>query len=58
MTPSQYINSLRDTLAALSITDLRSVEEALFEARLHGRTVFIAGNGGSASTASHMANDR
>lgn len=57
MTPSQYINSLRDTLAALSITDLRSAEEALFEAWLHRRTVFIAGNGGSASTASHMAND-
>jgi D-sedoheptulose 7-phosphate isomerase len=57
VTPSQYISSLRDTLAALPVTDLRPVEEALFEAWLHGRTVFIAGNGGSASTASHMAND-
>ena len=37
--------------------DLRSVEGALFDAWLHGQTIFIAGNGGSASTASHMAND-
>jgi D-sedoheptulose 7-phosphate isomerase len=57
MTPSQYIDSLRDTLAAVSIPDLRDVEDALFEAWLHSRTVFIAGNGGSASTASHWAND-
>lgn len=57
MTPSQYINSLRDTLGALSTPDLRGIEEALFDAWLNGRTIFIAGNGGSASTASHMAND-
>jgi len=57
VTPSQYINSLRDTLAALSIPDLRGIEEALFDAWFRGQTIFIAGNGGSASTASHMAND-
>ena len=57
MTPSQYINSLRDTLAAVSVSDLRGVEDALFEAWFHGRTIFIVGNGGSAATASHWAND-
>jgi D-sedoheptulose 7-phosphate isomerase len=57
MTPSQYIDSLRDTLAAVAIADLRGVEDALFEAWLRSRTVFITGNGGSASTASHWAND-
>lgn len=57
MTPSQYISSLRDSLAAVSIADLRGVEEVLFEAWRQGRTIFIAGNGGSAATASHWTND-
>jgi D-sedoheptulose 7-phosphate isomerase len=57
VTPSQYIDSLRDILGALSGADLEGVETALYEAWRHGRTVFIAGNGGSAATASHLAND-
>ena len=44
-------------MAEVSIEDLRDIEEALFEAWLHGRTIFIAGNGGSAATASHWTND-
>jgi D-sedoheptulose 7-phosphate isomerase len=57
MTPSQYIDSLRDALGAVSLADLRGVEEVLFDAWSGGRAIFIAGNGGSAATASHMAND-
>ena len=33
------------------------MEEVFFEAWLHDRTIFIAGNGGSAATASHWTND-
>jgi D-sedoheptulose 7-phosphate isomerase len=44
-------------MAAVSIPDLRGVEDALFDAWRHGRTIFIAGNGGSAATASHWTND-
>jgi len=33
------------------------VEALLLRARAEGRTIFILGNGGSAATASHLAND-
>jgi len=57
MEPSRYIDSLADALSRLSGEDLARVEEVLFQAWRQGRTIFIAGNGGSSSTASHMAND-
>ncbi len=57
MTPSSYIDSLREALGALPTRDIARAEQALFRAWLEGRTIFIAGNGGSASTASHLAND-
>lgn len=48
------------SLSALAAVDLASVEMLVMEllrTRRAGATVFIAGNGGSASTASHMATD-
>ncbi len=54
---SQYIASLQHVLEHLRGEDIASVKTALLEAWRHGRTIFIAGNGGSSSTASHMAND-
>ena len=49
-----------ECVAALESVDLdavQSVVEALLKAREIGGTVFVAGNGGSAATASHMATD-
>ena len=49
-----------ECIAALNAVDLdavAAVADALLAARGAGRTVFIAGNGGSAATASHMATD-
>jgi D-sedoheptulose 7-phosphate isomerase len=57
VTLSQYISAVQATLAAVPLEDLRGVENVLFDAWRDGRTIFIAGNGGSASTASHMATD-
>ena len=57
MNASQYIASLQPVLADLAAADFRQVEAILLRARDEGRTVFIIGNGGSAATASHMAND-
>ncbi len=57
MNASQYIASLQPVLADLAGVDFRQVEAILLNAREEGRTVFIIGNGGSAATASHMAND-
>jgi D-sedoheptulose 7-phosphate isomerase len=54
---SQYIASLQPVLGDLAAVDFRQVEAILLRAREEGRTVFIIGNGGSAATASHMAND-
>lgn len=47
-------------LGAIGKIDLKSVETAIEwfrEAREHGRTIFVAGNGGSAATASHLVCD-
>lgn len=57
MNASQYITSLQPVLEKLAEEDLNQVESILLRAREEGRTIFIAGNGGSAATASHMAND-
>lgn len=49
-----------DTIAAvdrLPLGQVRRVVELLSEARSLGRQIFICGNGGSAATASHFAND-
>ncbi len=47
-------------LEAIETVDLSAVGQAielLTDARDHGRTIFVCGNGGSASTASHFACD-
>ena len=54
---SKYIFDLQQTLDRLSRERIREAITALHEARLHNRQVFIFGNGGSASTASHFACD-
>lgn len=57
MNYSAYIDSLAAALHAIPpnlIEDARTRLEKAFE---EGRTIFVAGNGGSAATASHMACD-
>jgi len=53
----QYLQSLHDTLDHLPIADIETVIDILYDARLSGQQVFIMGNGGSASTASHFVCD-
>ena len=52
-----YIDKLEQGLRAIDPAAIVEVVEALERARLEQRTLFIIGNGGSAATASHMAND-
>ena len=55
--PAQY---RADLLTAIDSIDLEKVGQAiaiLAEARDQDRTIFVCGNGGSASTASHFATD-
>ncbi len=52
-----YLRETQRVLAEMPNVAIIQVVGHLFEAWKHGRQVFIFGNGGSASTASHMAND-
>jgi D-sedoheptulose 7-phosphate isomerase len=54
---SGYFQQLAALLARLDVDGIGAFIAVLEKARLAGQTVFIIGNGGSAATASHMAND-
>jgi D-sedoheptulose 7-phosphate isomerase len=53
----KYISDLKQTLEVLPLENIDQVITTLHEARMRGRQIFIMGNGGSASTASHMVCD-
>lgn len=52
-----YLKYLAKLLAEIDTDSVAAFIEELEMAREHQNTVFIVGNGGSAATASHMAND-
>ena len=52
-----YIDGLCALLQRLPVDDIQRVIELLLHACTSGHAVYIMGNGGSAATASHMAND-
>jgi D-sedoheptulose 7-phosphate isomerase len=54
---ADYLSSLQQTMNELPKENIVSVIELLQAARLNGRQVFIMGNGGSASTATHFVCD-
>jgi len=53
----KFLAEFADIASRLSEADINSVIDILFEAWTKGRKIFIIGNGGSASTASHFACD-
>ena len=53
----QYLASVQVAIAGLDRNAIVRVAELLFDVRSRGNQVFIAGNGGSSATASHMAAD-
>jgi len=55
--PSEYINEMQQVLAGTPERSIERTIELLFDAWKKRNQIFIIGNGGSASTASHMAND-
>ncbi len=52
-----YIDYLSDCLAGVDTSEIGKFAELLLKARENGAAVFFIGNGGSAATASHFAND-
>jgi len=54
---TNYITVLQQTIDQLPKQEIVKVIDLLYSARFSGRQVFIMGNGGSASTASHFVCD-
>jgi D-sedoheptulose 7-phosphate isomerase len=52
-----YLRRLTAVLGALDLEEIACAAEAMWRAREEGRRIFFLGNGGSAATASHFAND-
>jgi D-sedoheptulose 7-phosphate isomerase len=53
----RYRDELLSALNTINPDQVSQAIEILAEARDHGRRIFVCGNGGSASTASHFATD-
>lgn len=53
----RYVADLSDALAEIDVAALGGVAQSIVDAIRGGNTVYIAGNGGSAAAASHMASD-
>jgi D-sedoheptulose 7-phosphate isomerase len=54
---ARYLRDFERVLAAVDVDAVARVVAQLAAARDNQRTIYIAGNGGSAATASHWAND-
>lgn len=53
----QYQNEVLRAIASVDLTKVNMAIEWFHEVRLQGGTIFVAGNGGSAATASHFVCD-
>ena len=54
---NRYVNNLSILLSKLDCDRVKEVADLFLSTREKGGTIFFAGNGGSASTASHFAQD-
>jgi D-sedoheptulose 7-phosphate isomerase len=52
-----YIDRLKNVVDAFDLTTLDKMVQAILDAYQHNANIFIMGNGGSGSTASHLACD-
>ena len=55
--PQLYKNELLHAIESIDLEKVGRAIEILSQARADGRRIFVCGNGGSASTASHFATD-
>lgn len=53
----KYLNQISQALNQINVEEIQKIANILIDAYNNNKTVFIMGNGGSASTASHMACD-
>jgi D-sedoheptulose 7-phosphate isomerase len=57
LTLPAYLDRLNSEVSRLNQAEIQKWADLIYEAWQNGRFVFIIGNGGSATTASHMAED-
>ncbi|WP_300164690.1 SIS domain-containing protein [Solidesulfovibrio sp.] len=57
ITPEGYLLGMRAVVSRLDKDQIARIADIIWEARAHDRQIFIMGNGGSASTASHFCSD-
>src|SRR5438552_15032519 len=55
--PQQYKSELLKAIESIELDKVNQAIELFKDARANGRHIFVCGNGGSASTASHFACD-
>ena len=53
----KYFTYLYETLKEIDVVEIDNLGKVLDSARFNEKTIFVAGNGGSAATASTIAND-
>jgi D-sedoheptulose 7-phosphate isomerase len=54
---SSFLNRVGQELSRIDPVEVRALADAIFDCYQHGRTVFVCGNGGSGSNASHFCED-
>lgn len=54
---SKYLDYIKKLITTFNVQQIEILVKKIIEAREKGSNIFIIGNGGSASTASHYAND-
>ena len=57
MEARDYLDNVRGIADSVSVQDIDNVVDILYDVWAHGGVVYLCGNGGSASTASHFACD-
>ena len=57
LNPRQFLQRIAEEFARLDEAEIRALADAIYDCYEHGRTVFLCGNGGSGSNASHFCED-
>ena len=57
LSPRQFLDRVGEELKKIDPAEVQALADAVFDCYQHGRFVFIIGNGGSGSNASHLCED-
>ena len=57
LNPQQFLQRVGEELRRIDPAQVQRLADAVHECYVHGRTVFLCGNGGSGSNASHFCED-